>query len=53
MDGTTTLGTVTLSAGLARFTTPALASGRHNIKATYNGGTDFSTSLAALKQMVN
>jgi hypothetical protein len=53
MDGATTLKTVTLSGGTAKFTTSTLASGTHNIKATYNGNTQFTASSAALTQTVN
>jgi hypothetical protein len=53
MDGTTTLSTVTVSSGVARFATYALAEGTHNIAATYNGATDFAGSSASLTQTVN
>jgi hypothetical protein len=53
MDGTTSLATVNLGSGVARFTTSTLAKGTHNITATYNGSTDFSTSSAELTQTVN
>jgi hypothetical protein len=53
MDGTTFLNTVTLDTGKARYTTSTLASGTHNITATYNGGTDWDTSSAALTQTVD
>jgi hypothetical protein len=52
MDGTTLLKTVTLDAGKATYTTSTLAVGTHNITATYNGGTDWDTSSAALTQTV-
>jgi len=52
-DGTTVLKTVTLSGGLAKFTTSTLASGSHTIKATYNGSASFDGSLATLTQTVN
>src|SRR5208337_5591191 len=45
-DGTTTLGTVTLSAGVAKYTTSTLAKGTHSISATYAGDADFKTSTA-------
>ncbi len=53
MDGSTTLKTVDLSGGVAKYTTSKLAVGTHNITATYNGNTDFTTSSAALTQTVN
>jgi len=46
------LGTVTLSGGVARFTTSALAVGSHTIKATYNGNADFATSSKSLGETV-
>lgn len=52
-DGATTLGTVNVGASVAKFTTKPLGSGTHNITATYNGSTNFSTSSAALTQTVN
>ncbi len=36
-DGTTLLGTVTLSQGTAAYTTSSLAAGNHSITATYSG----------------
>ena len=53
LDGTTTLGTRTLSAGVAKFTTSTLATGTHTITANYNGNTNFNTSSASLTQTVN
>jgi len=52
-DGTTTLSTVNVGSGVAKYTTKPLVSGAHNITATYNGSTDFSTSSASLTQTVN
>jgi hypothetical protein len=52
-DGTMVLKTVTLSGGLAKFTTSTLASGSHTIKATYNGSAGFDGSSATLTQTVN
>jgi hypothetical protein len=52
-DGTATLKTVALSGGVAKFTTSKLASGTHNMTATYNGNPDFGTSSAPLTQTVN
>ena len=52
-DGTTALKINSLSGGVTKFTTSALASGKHNIKATYNGSTNFIGSSASLTQTVN
>jgi hypothetical protein len=52
-DGTTPLKMVTLSGGVAKFTTSTLTSGKHTIKATYNGSTNFTASSASLTQTVN
>jgi len=57
LDGTTTLGTGTLSATApftATFTTSSLAVGSHSITASYAGDTNFSGSTSAvLTQTVN
>ncbi len=52
-DGTTALKTVALNGGVAKFTTSKLASGTHNLTATYNGSTSFTGSSASLTQTVN
>ncbi|MFZ0481193.1 MAG: Ig-like domain-containing protein [Terriglobales bacterium] len=52
-DGTETLKTVTLSGGVASYTTSTLAVGSDSITATYNGSVDFTASSAALTQTVN
>jgi hypothetical protein len=53
-DGTKTLKTVTLSGGVAKFTTSTLATGTHSITATYNGSGSFlGSSSAPLIQTVN
>src|ERR1700686_4695644 len=52
-DGTTALKTVALSGGVAKFATSTLASGAHNITATYNGSTSFTGISASLTQTVN
>jgi hypothetical protein len=52
-DGTTALKTASLSGGVAKFTTSTLTSGKHSIKATYNGSTNFIGSSASLTQTVN
>src|SRR5207245_2855050 len=46
MDGTTTLGTKTLSSGKAAFATTSLAIGAHLITAVYGGGTNFNGSTS-------
>ena len=53
-DGATTLGTGTLNgAGVATFTTTALAAGSHYITATFSGDGSFNGSTSsALKQDV-
>jgi hypothetical protein len=43
-EGTTTLGTGTLSGGVATFTTAALAVGSHTITASYGGDGNFNAS---------
>lgn len=53
-DVTTTLGTGTLSGGIATFNTSSLAVGSHDITATYGGDTNFNGSTSAtLTQVVN
>ena len=52
-DGTTALRTVSVSGGVAKFTTWTLTSGTHNITATYNGSTSFNSSSASLTQTLN
>jgi hypothetical protein len=53
-NGTATLGTATLSNGVARYTTTKLAVGTRSITAVYEGKTPFSTSASAvLGQGVN
>lgn len=48
-DGITPLGTVALDvAGVAMFTTSALATGSHNITAAYGGGGGFAASTSAI-----
>jgi hypothetical protein len=54
LDGTTTLGTGTLSGGVATFSISTLAVGGHNITAAYGGDGNFTTSTSAiLSQTVN
>jgi hypothetical protein len=52
-DGTKTLKTVTLSGGVASYTTSTLTHGTHTITATYSGSTSFDGSSASLTQTVN
>jgi hypothetical protein len=52
-DGAKTLKTVTLSGGVASYTTSTLTSGTHTITATYNGSTSFDGSSGSLTQTVN
>jgi hypothetical protein len=54
LDGTTVIGTATLSAGKATLKTSALAVGGHSITVVYGGDTNFTGSTsAALTQTVN
>ena len=46
MDGTATLGTGILSAGVATYTTSSLAVGSHSITAAYPGDSNFSGSTS-------
>ncbi|MGH9909628.1 MAG: Ig-like domain repeat protein, partial [Nitrososphaerales archaeon] len=53
-DGTTAIGTGTLSGGVAMFTTTTLAVGSHSITAVYSGNVNFKTSTSpVLTQTVN
>jgi N-acetylneuraminic acid mutarotase/sugar lactone lactonase YvrE len=45
-DGATLLGTATLAAGAASYSTGSLSVGSHNITATYAGGTGFNSSTS-------
>jgi hypothetical protein len=54
-NGAKTLKSVTLTGGVASYAIATLATGTHDITATYNGSSDFSTSSTAanpLKEMV-
>jgi Bacterial Ig-like domain (group 3) len=54
MDGSTSLGTETLSGGKATLTTAALAKGTHPITVVYAGTADYAASTSsALTQMVD
>ncbi len=53
-DGTTLLGTGTLSNGVATYTTSSLSVGTHSMTAVYGGDTNFLGSTSGvLKQVVN
>jgi predicted secreted protein len=53
LDGTTVLGTVTVSGGSATFATSSLAQGTHSITAAYSGdASDTSSTSAVLSQAV-
>jgi hypothetical protein len=53
LDGTTPLGTGTLSSGVAMLTTASLTVGTHSITAVYNGATNFvAATSAALTQCI-
>ena len=47
LDGSTILGSKTLSAGSAAFTTSTLALGSHSITAVYSGDSDFSPATSS------
>jgi hypothetical protein len=51
-DGSTTLGTATLSGGIAGFTISSLAVGTHSIKVVYSGDTNFKTSTSSVLSQV-
>jgi trimeric autotransporter adhesin len=54
MDGTTTLGTAPMNAGMAVFTTSALPLGQNSLSATYDGDAEFNGSEStALSQVVD
>jgi hypothetical protein len=48
LDGTTALGSGTLSGGQATFTTSSLTTGSHSITANYAGDTNFVTSTSSI-----
>jgi hypothetical protein len=53
LDGTTTLGSVSLTSGVAAYTTTTLAAGSHSITAVYSGDTNFTTiTSSTLSQSV-
>jgi hypothetical protein len=54
LDGSTTLGTGTVSGGVATFQTQTLAAGVHNVIATYSGDANFNaSSSSALSQTMD
>lgn len=53
MDGTTNLGTVTLSGSSATLSTSSLSVGTHTITASYSGDINDSTSSSSISQTVN
>ena len=54
LDGTTSLGTATVSSNSAQFPLSSLSAGSHSITAKYNGDTNFSASTSAvIAQTVN
>lgn len=52
MDGSTLLGSGTLAAGAATFTTSSLAAGPHSITAVYSGDTNFVTATSGVLAQV-
>jgi hypothetical protein len=54
LDGNSSLGTVSLTSGVAMLTTSGLSQGTHNIVASYSGDTNFNPNTAkSLTQVVN
>jgi len=54
MDGSTSIGTTSLSGGTAQFTIGGLSLGSHSITATYSGDANFSGSTSSvLTEVVN
>ena len=54
MDGSTSLGTIALSSGVATFSTTSLSVATHSITAVYGGDGNFTTSTSsAVSQAVN
>ena len=47
-DGTTLLGSATVSSGVATFTTATLTAGSHSITATYTASVDFAVSSSSV-----
>jgi hypothetical protein len=54
MDGTTTIGSGSLSSGVAAFTTAIMAPGSHALSAVYIGDSNFTGSIAlAVTEVIN
>jgi|HubBroStandDraft_6_1064221.scaffolds.fasta_scaffold01416_6 hypothetical protein len=53
MDGSTTLKTLVVGGGEAKYTTSMLATGVHNITAIYSGSSNFIGSSNSISQTVN
>ena len=54
LDGSTVIGTGTVSSGVATFATTSLAQGTHSISASYSGDTNYaSASSAPLAETIN
>jgi hypothetical protein len=51
-DGSTLLGQVTLSGGVAKYKTSTLGQGKHHIYASYGGDTNFHASYGSVLQTV-
>jgi len=52
-DGNTTLKTVTLSGGVAKYTTSTLTKATHSMTAVYSGDANFNGSTGSVSQKVN
>ncbi len=52
-DSSTALGTVTISGGVASFSTTSLPAGSHTIVARFNGSPKYSVSTTSITQTVN
>jgi hypothetical protein len=50
--GTTTLGTVALTTGVAKLQTAKIPKGTNAITASYSGAADYAASSATLSQVV-
>jgi hypothetical protein len=48
LDGATSIGSGTVSGGIATFTTNSLTAGTHNITASYGGDTNYSAATSAV-----
>jgi uncharacterized repeat protein (TIGR03803 family) len=51
-DGSTVLGSSSLSSGVATFTTAGLSVGQHSISAVYSGDSNFNSSTGSLSQSI-